>query len=185
MKHKVLIADDDDSIRRLIQRVFSDQIVLTAADGQAALLLIAAERPALVILDLNMPLLGGLDVLRALKGAVAAPLCIMLTGNEELETAHKALELGAASYMTKPFDTGEIRNVVLSALEQKEEGKKISASPWRVKKSGSKPPPAQRSGAGDQTHEPGFMVAHNALKVEQVRAEKAAPGLSRPAGSSR
>ncbi len=114
-------------------RIFSDCIVLLAEDGGAALRLIETERPSLVLLDLNMPVLGGLEVLLAYKEARDAPLFIMLTGNGELEMAEKAMEMGAISYMTKPFELEVIREVVLSALGTAEGGE-ASARPWRVNK---------------------------------------------------
>ena len=134
MKHKILIADDDESVRLSLQYAFSDHIVLSAGDGQAAMRIIAAERPSLVLLDLHMPLMSGLEVLGALKGAENAPLFIMLTGNDELEMALKAIEMGAATYITKPFNIAAIREVVMAALADREGGKNADDKPWRVKK---------------------------------------------------
>lgn len=116
--------------------MFADCIVLTAGDGQAAVLIIAAERPSVVLLDLYMPLMSGLEVLHALKDVEFTPLFIMLTGNDDLEIAQKALGMGATSYITKPFEADVIREVVMSALKEREGGGKTSARPWRVKKAG-------------------------------------------------
>jgi DNA-binding response OmpR family regulator len=60
----------------------------------------------------------------------------MLTGNDGLETAFMALELGAKSYITKPFEANVIREAVLSVLAAGEGGKKTSDKPWHVKKAG-------------------------------------------------
>ncbi len=136
MKHKILVADDEISIRTTLLRIFSDCTVLLAEDGEAAVRLIETERPSLVLLDLNMPVLGGLEVLLAYKEARDAPLFIMLTGNEELEMAERAMKMGAISYMTKPFELEVIREVVLSALGAAEGGE-AGAKPWRVDKRGT------------------------------------------------
>lgn len=136
MRHKIIIADDEESIRLLLRRIFSDHIVLAAADGQAALRLIAAESPSVVLLDLNMPLMSGLEVLYALKNTDSAPLVIVLTGNDDLDSARKALELGAISYITKPFEAGFVMKAVLSAFDIRENGKHAADKPWRVKKAG-------------------------------------------------
>lgn len=114
-------------------RIFPDCLVLLAEDGGAALRLIETERPDLVLLDLNMPVLGGLEVLLAYKEARDAPLFIMLTGNEELEMAERAMKMGAISYMTKPFELEVIREVVLSALGAAGGGE-TGARPWQVNK---------------------------------------------------
>jgi DNA-binding NtrC family response regulator len=133
MSHKILIADDEEIIRRAIQRIFDDCVVVCAGDGAAALDLIAAERPAVVLLDLVMPLMGGLEVLGALKGAEYAPPVIILTGNGEIEMATAALRAGALSYLTKPFSTEVIRGLVLAALEEGGGKKRDKDRPWRVK----------------------------------------------------
>lgn len=135
MRHKILIADDEISIRTTLMRVFPECVVLLAEDGGTALRLIETERPSLVLLDLNMPVLGGLEVLLAYKEAKDPPLFIMLTGNEELEMAEKAMKMGAISYMTKPFELEVIREVVLSALGAAEGGE-AEDRPWRVDKRG-------------------------------------------------
>jgi len=134
MKRKILIADDEESIRAVIRRVFSDYIVLSADDGAAAVRIIAAERPSVVLLDLNMPIMSGLEVLCVHKDNEDAPLFIILTGNDDLETAEKSIELGAVSFITKPFKLGVIREIVLSALGDMEGGGESSDRPWKVKK---------------------------------------------------
>lgn len=134
MKRKILIADDEESIKAIIRRVFSDYIVLSADDGAAAVRIIAAERPSVVLLDLNMPIMSGLEVLCVHKDDEDAPLFIILTGNDDLETAEKSIEMGAISYVTKPFKIEVIRKVVLSALGDTEGGRRSSDRPWKVKR---------------------------------------------------
>ncbi|MCX5792538.1 MAG: response regulator [Elusimicrobia bacterium] len=136
MPFKILVVDDDRNLRLALGQIFSAHTVLTAADGAAALRLMAAERPAVVLLDLEMPGMSGLDVLAAIKGLDYKPAVFMLTGNENLEMALKALELGAKSYITKPFTVADIRRIVLSGLKENGGVEKPDARSWTVKKEG-------------------------------------------------
>jgi two-component system KDP operon response regulator KdpE len=140
MKHKVLVADDEENIRRVLGRVLSDYTVLCAEDGEAALRMIASERPSVVLLDLGMPLLSGLGVLCALKGVADAPPVIVVTGDDEIEMAIQALEAGAASYVTKPFNDAVIRLTVQLLIEGVV-GVKEGARPWRLKRMMDQPSP--------------------------------------------
>lgn len=134
MPQKILIADDEESIRATIRRVFAGYVVVSACDGADAVRVIAAERPSVVLLDLHMPVMGGLEVLSVFKGAEYSPPFIVLTGDEEMEMAARALEMGAASYITKPFDVDFIKRIVLAALGGPKAGEKNTDRPWSVKR---------------------------------------------------
>lgn len=134
MKHKILVVDDEISVRTALGRIFHDFAVLSAKDGAGAMRLIESERPSLVLLDLNMPGMSGYEVLLAFRNAADPPLFIILTGNEELEAAQKALETGALGYLTKPFTADAVRDIVLYSLESATSGVEPGARPWRVKR---------------------------------------------------
>ncbi len=136
MGFKILVVDDEETIRLGLKQIFSDHTVLLAAGGEAAVRLVIDERPSVVLLDIDMPGMSGLDVLAALKDLEHKPVVLMLTGNETLETAVKALELGAKSYITKPFEVAGIRRFVLAAVGENGGEGKSSARPWTVKKPG-------------------------------------------------
>lgn len=139
MPHKVVIVDDDAIIRSLFEKFFSDTCSLFAAEeGQAALKLIKDEKPDLVFLDIDMPGISGLEVLRQLKEAGLAPIVWMLTGKVQLEVITEAMNLGAAGYLTKPFDVVKIREILNSVLTPGVE--KPSARPWVVKRKGKQDP---------------------------------------------
>lgn len=140
MLYKVIIADDDAVIRSLFANAFSDICRLFAAvDGQAALELIKGEEPDLVFLDIEMPGISGLDVLRLLKETGHKPVVWMLTGKEELEIITEAISLGASGYLTKPFEIERVRGIVLNHVSAPE-ARKRSVKSWEVKrKSGPKP----------------------------------------------
>ena len=132
MRQKVVIVDDDAIIRSLFEKTFSDACqIFAAAEGQGALALIKSEKPDLVFLDIDMPGITGLDVLRQVKEAGLAPIVWMLTGNEKLDIITEALSLGAAGYLTKPFEVEVIKEILNSLLTPG--AGKPSARSWTVK----------------------------------------------------
>ena len=105
----VLIVEDELKITRLV-RDFLEQAgfaVLEAADGQAALSVARAERPDMIVLDLSLPGMDGLDVTRRLRETSSVPI-IMLTARTEESDRIVGLELGADDYVTKPFSPKEL-----------------------------------------------------------------------------
>ncbi len=116
---RVLIVDDEPAIVRLIrdylERAGFD--VMTAGNGEDALQVFARSRPDLVILDLTLPHLDGLDVARAMRRAGDVPI-IMLTARAEEADRVAGLELGADDYVTKPFSAREIVARVRAVLRR-------------------------------------------------------------------
>lgn len=116
--HKILIADDSAEMREALAALLDFCEVTTAADGSEALRLAAAEKPALILLDINMPGLNGLQVLEMSAGLRPRPLVVMITAETDLETGIKAVSLGSYAYLTKPFDAERVRETVASALAE-------------------------------------------------------------------
>jgi DNA-binding response OmpR family regulator len=106
---KILVVDDEPKIVQLVQDYLerSGYGVITAHDGRLALTLARSEKPDLIILDLGLPQLDGLDVTRELRKFSNAPL-IMLTARAEETDKLIGLELGADDYITKPFSPKEL-----------------------------------------------------------------------------
>lgn len=105
----VLIVEDELKITRLV-RDYLEQAgfaVFEAADGQAALAVARAERPDMIVLDLGLPGMDGLDVTRRLRETSSVPI-IMLTARVEETDRIVGLELGADDYITKPFSPKEL-----------------------------------------------------------------------------
>jgi DNA-binding response OmpR family regulator len=116
---RVLIVDDEPAIVRLV-RDYLERAgfeVSTAANGEDALHLFAREHPDLVILDLSLPVIDGLDVARAMRRAGDVPI-IMLTARTEEADRVAGLELGADDYVTKPFSAREIVARVRAVLRR-------------------------------------------------------------------
>jgi two-component system KDP operon response regulator KdpE len=109
MPLRVLVVDDEPQIRRFLETGLSGRgfTVLTAADGVKALDLIVTEAPDLVILDLAMPRLGGLDLLRRVREWSEVPI-IVLSVRDDDPGKVEALDLGADDYLTKPFSMNEL-----------------------------------------------------------------------------
>jgi two-component system response regulator RegA len=105
-----LLVDDDDAFRRRLARALEDRglRVRQAADGASALAAARDESPELAVVDLRMPGLGGLDVVRALKEIDPTTEIVVLTGYGSIATALEAVRLGAVHYLTKPADADDV-----------------------------------------------------------------------------
>ncbi|MGG5260444.1 response regulator [Phycicoccus avicenniae] len=119
----VLVVDDDEAVRTVVRWQLEDDGFRTveAEDGPAALRRIRDDRPALVVLDLSLPGLGGLDLLRTLRGGGAGrsdtPV-IVLSGRNGESDRIVGLDLGADDYLVKPFSPGELAARVRSVLRR-------------------------------------------------------------------
>ena len=117
----ILVVDDEPQILQLVRDYLEHGgfKVLTATDGAAALRTAATLRPDLVILDLGLPAVDGLDVTRSLRRSGDVPI-IMLTARTEESDKLVGLELGADDYVTKPFSPKELVARVRSVLRRSE-----------------------------------------------------------------
>lgn len=117
---KILIVDDEEGMRRLLARVLSREGYEANAvgGGAEALQLIAAEKYDLVITDIKMPGMGGLELLQEIKSYDPALPIIVITAYGTVESAVQALRSGAYDYITKPFETDEIKLTVAKAFER-------------------------------------------------------------------
>ena len=108
-KQLILAVDDDQAILRVLSRIFKAEgyDVAAATDGRSALTLLEDCRPDLVILDIMMPGLNGLQVLDLIRQRSNVPV-IMLTARCEVTTLRDDLSLGADDYVRKPFRTQEL-----------------------------------------------------------------------------
>ena len=106
---QILIVDDEPKIVRLVHDYLEDSgfVVMSASSGEEALMRVRTERPDLVVLDLGLPGLDGLDVTRAIRRSGDLPI-IMLTARGGETDKLIGLELGADDYITKPFSPREL-----------------------------------------------------------------------------
>ena len=117
-KETILIIDDEESIRKSL-KLFLDEKgfrVLTAPNGYDGLDLVEKEKPHMILLDVTMPGLNGIETLEKIKQLSPGAGVIMVTGVADEKTARKATRLGAYAYVLKPFDYKYLELVVLTRL---------------------------------------------------------------------
>ena len=119
----ILIADDDPSVREFLETVLRKEgcRVLTASDGQQAVAAASRQKVDVVLLDLRMPGVSGLEALQRLLEVDERVVVIVLTGYGALDTAREAMRLGAYDYVTKPFDPAFLEEVIADSLSLKQE----------------------------------------------------------------
>jgi DNA-binding NtrC family response regulator len=105
-KGKILLVDDEPAIREILEEHFAGQgyQVGCARDGQEALAAVAGDRPDVVVLDVGLPGMNGLEVLRRLYRHDPTIAVIMISGNADVALAQATLKLGAIDYVFKPLD---------------------------------------------------------------------------------
>ena len=118
-KVRILVVDDEHLIRWSLEQNLKKQgyDVLTAGSGEDALRLVREEQPDLVLLDIQLPGISGMEVLEKIKEFDDEIIVIMVTAHGGLETAVNAMRIGAYDYINKPFNLDEIAVVIKKALE--------------------------------------------------------------------
>ncbi len=116
---KVLLIDDEADVQYSFQRIFDlpDIELITANSGEEGLKLIPRLKPDLVIMDVRMGGINGLETLRRLRQIDAKQMVIMMTAYGTTQTAIEAMKLGAYDYLLKPFDVPRLKQIVLNALK--------------------------------------------------------------------
>ena len=114
---KILVVDDEEIMREFLLEVFASYEPLGAANGEEALSMIREQPISLIITDLKMPRMDGLELLRRAKEFNDAIKVIVVTGYASLETASDCIRAGAADFIKKPFSIAQIRESVNKALE--------------------------------------------------------------------
>src|ERR671937_1460382 len=118
----LLVADDDPGLRESLERTLTREgyRVLLASDGRAALERLQAGDIDLIVTDLKMPGLTGLELLRAAKAIAPDVDVILLTAFGTIEEAVKAMKDGAYDFLTKPFQRAQLLRLIRQALERRE-----------------------------------------------------------------
>jgi UDP-3-O-acyl N-acetylglucosamine deacetylase len=132
--HLVLVVDDEASIRRSLEGVLKDEglSVLLAEDGESAIRLLMNNRPAMVLLDIWMPGMDGLETLRKIKEIHADLPVVMISGHATISTAIAATRMGAVDFLEKPLDLSNTIKVIRKVLNQSE-GSSVDQGPrWET-----------------------------------------------------
>jgi DNA-binding NtrC family response regulator len=115
--HRILIVDDEAGVRHSFKKAFGREYVVdTAEDGATALEKIKLEPPALVVMDIKMPGLSGMEVLRSIRESHPEVPVVMMTAHSDTQKAIEAMKMGALDYLRKPLQKEDIKQVIKKAL---------------------------------------------------------------------
>jgi DNA-binding response OmpR family regulator len=137
---RILIVDDEALVRDVLSEYFTTQgyAVEAVQSGSDALASLGRLRPDLVLLDVRMPGIDGVEILRRIRDADDSIAVIMVTANEDVALARETLKLGAFDYVAKPFDFSYLDRAVAAALMQADsfesapsDGPFAGGDPWR------------------------------------------------------
>ena len=119
---RVLVVDDEEPVRNLLQRVLKEAgyDVVTAANGQEALDKVSQLNAGVVLLDIKMPGMSGMEVLRQLTANRPETCVVMATAAGDAQTAVEAMKAGAYDYITKPFNRDDVVLKVQKAIEKRD-----------------------------------------------------------------
>ncbi len=118
MAEKILIVDDEKSILKALRMTLEDKYrIVSAEKGSRAIKLFQEEKPDLILLDIGLPDINGIEVLKAVKEKDPDALVIMVTAVEEVKTIVESIRLGAYDYLVKPINSQELFLTVKNALE--------------------------------------------------------------------
>jgi len=137
-KIKILVVDDEHLIRWSLEQNLKKQgyEVLTAGSGEDALRIVREDQPDLVLLDIQLPGISGIEVLEKLKEFDEDIIVIMVTAHGGLETAVTAMRMGAYDYLNKPFNLDEMAIVIRKALETSDLRREVASLRVEHKKIG-------------------------------------------------
>lgn len=118
-KQKILIADDEAQIREILRIYFEKEgfQVIETEDGAAAILKVQSEKPDILLLDIMMPVLDGIEVCKQVRKMSDLPI-IMVTAKDDDDERIAGLEIGADDYITKPFNSREVVARVKAVLRR-------------------------------------------------------------------
>lgn len=118
---RILVVDDQMGVRRLLFEAFQQDSydVELAGGGMEAIDKIKAKEPDVILMDMKMPGMNGLETLREIKKLNCHASVILMTAYGEVEIVAEAMNLGVKEYITKPFDINELREVVKKVTEER------------------------------------------------------------------
>ncbi|MBU5485862.1 response regulator [Clostridium sp. MSJ-11] len=130
---RVVIADDEETIRNGLKRLIESyeldlSVIATAQDGEEAIEVIKKYHPEIILMDINMPFMNGLEIIETVRETDKDAKIIIISGYSQFEYAQKALELGVFSYILKPINYRDFKNILLKAMDA------YSQRMWEVSK---------------------------------------------------
>ena len=182
---KILVVDDELEIREVLSDLLTQEgfETLEAEDGITAVELVRKHSAAVVVLDLNLPGLSGMEVLRQTSEVPRRAPVIMLTGVDDLRTAVEAMQLGAYDYLTKPPDPAVLKLQISRAFERQTLLAEIDDLKTRVPSSERAKPFGKYGGKWRSPAHAWWMFS---LSVNRARAKSSspAPSITRAGGAT-
>ncbi|TMB16619.1 MAG: response regulator [Deltaproteobacteria bacterium] len=133
LRSRVLVVDDEMGVRESLRAILHGECeVITASSGEAALEVLGRESIEVMTLDLKMPGLGGIGVLERAKQIDPDLEVLIITGYGSLDTAVQGLRLRAFDYLSKPFDSAQVRRLVARAIARRAAMRRMNALPEQV-----------------------------------------------------
>jgi DNA-binding NtrC family response regulator len=119
-QERILVVDDEEAVRNLLQRILEETgyTVTTAANGQEAIYKLSLGEAKIMLLDMKMPGMSGIEVLQKLEEEWPKYCILMVTAVTDFQTAVDALKLGACDYITKPFDREDVKQKLIKAIQK-------------------------------------------------------------------
>lgn len=123
----LLVVDDQAGVRRLLSEALCDEgyKVETASSGPEAIKMISAVNPYLILLDIKMPVMNGLETLEEIRKIYPDVPVVMMTAYGELDIVFEAKKRGVKHYINKPFDLNEVRYLIKGLLLEETSKKKL------------------------------------------------------------
>ncbi len=121
VQKKILVTDDQSGVRKLLYEVFRREGygVMLAADGHEALQLAMTETPDLILMDVKMPGMDGLETLKRIRGMGIRTCVILMTAYGETDIIKEAIQLGHVRHITKPFDLNDLKKIAREQMEER------------------------------------------------------------------
>jgi CheY-like chemotaxis protein len=125
---KILLVDDERNVHYSLQRALGEAFrIISASSGEEALQKLTLEKPHLILLDVKLPGLGGLEILQQIKALDRELPVVLLTAYGTTETAITAMKLGAYDYLLKPVDIATLKGLIAKALHQRDLAAQVDA----------------------------------------------------------
>lgn len=116
---KILVVDDEPQVLATIKKYLQDEYeVTTAEDARAAIAVFQREMHSVVITDIRMPGIDGIELMRRVKGMGRDVEVIILTGHGDMQTAIESLRLGASDFLVKPIDVDSLKKAIQAAMDK-------------------------------------------------------------------
>jgi len=117
---RILFIDDDHQDQKLLKMILPENYaVISAVKGLHGVELIQKEEPDIVLLDIELPDINGLELLKRINALPLSPPVIMLTGCSEIDKVVRAIKMGASDYLTKPFKLEQLKRTIRDVMEEK------------------------------------------------------------------